>query len=170
MATAAHAAARLVKALAWLGVAALVTLVAVTVTDVVGRTLFSHSLPGSAEAIAMLMGIAVFCGLGWSQLRHRHVVVDIVVHALPRPLRRLCELFSNAVAVAITGVLTWQMGWTVAEVWSKAETTMIWRLPFAPPAVLMLVGLGVFLVVLCVELVARLRGREPIADEGPDER
>jgi TRAP-type C4-dicarboxylate transport system permease small subunit len=169
-ATSSGAGRRLVLILAWLGVLALVALVAITVTDVVGRSLFRHSLPGSAEAIAMLMGVAVFCGLGWSQLRHRHVVVDIVLHNLPRAARRVLEMVSQAIAVAITGVLAWQMAVTVAEIWAKGETTMIWRLPFAPPAVLMLVGLVVFLMVLGVQLVGLLLGRRPVDEEDAHER
>lgn len=148
------------RALAWVGVAAMVALAGVTLVDVVGRTFFQASLPGSAEAVAMLMGIMVFSGLGWTQLQARHVVVDVVVHALSAGVQRALKRISLLVGIAISAVLLWRMALTVAQLWQKGEITMIWKLPYAPPATLMLIGLALFLIVQLAQVADADAGRD----------
>ena len=98
---------------AWVGAAALIALMGVTVIDIVGRNAGVLYLQGVIE----LSNITVVClgmlGLGYCLTRRSHSVVDRATMSTPPRLNRALDALWLAVAAAVLGgmaVLMWQEG------------------------------------------------------------
>lgn len=89
------AAAQLRRWLRWpnraglcIGGAALVLIMALTVADVVLRNLFAVVVPGGLELTGLLTILVALSTLGLVEVDGGHIRVDLVLRALPEPLRR----------------------------------------------------------------------------------
>ena len=145
------------QAALWLARFACLVLAAImvmTFLDVIGRTFFGRALVGTVESVELMMGIVVFCGLALTEIHRRHIVIETFQTLFPRPARRLSEIVNSLLAVVVTGFLAWRLLVKTGEIVEEQEYTQIWELPFWPTAIVMCVGIGMFLVVL----VARLMG------------
>ena len=135
---------------------ALTAIMVMTFLDVIGRTFFGRALVGTVESVELMMGIIVFCGLALTEIHRRHIVVETFQTLFPRPARRLSEIVNSLLAVAVTGFLAWRLLVKTGEIIEEQEYTQIWELPFWPTAIVMCVGIGMFLVVLVVRLIGDL--------------
>ena len=152
------------RAASWLArFAALVLagIMVMTFLDVVGRTFFGRALVGTVESVELLLGILVFCGLAITEINRRHIVVETFQNLFPRPARRLSEIVNSLLAVVVTGFLAWRLLVKTGEIIDEQEYTQIWELPFWPTAVIMCVGICLFLLALIARLIEDLRGSGP---------
>ena len=131
---------------------------ALTFVDVVGRTFFGRALVGTVESVELMMGMLVFCGLAITEINRRHIVVETFQNLFSRRARRLSAIVNSVLAVAVTGFLAWRLLVKAGEILEEREYTQIWELPFWPTAVIMCVGICLFLAALTVRLVGDLRG------------
>ena len=139
-------------------------IMALTFLDVVGRTFFGRALVGTVESVELMMGILVFCGLAITEINRRHIVVETFQNLFPRPARRLSEIVNSVLAVVVTGLLAWRLLVKTGEIVDEQEYTQIWELPFWPTAIIMCVGICLFLLALVARLIEDLCGS---ADWGP---
>src|SRR5579862_4527169 len=75
----------------------LVASVAINFANIIGRYVFSVSIPWAEEAMLFLMIGCVFLGaapVGWLG---RHIRMDVVVSVLPTGWRKIFELFADLV-------------------------------------------------------------------------
>ncbi len=135
---------------------ALAAIMVMTFLDVIGRTFFGRALVGTVESVELMMGILVFCGLALTEIHRRHIVVETFQTLFPRPARRLSEIVNSLLAVVVTGFLAWRLLIKTGEIVEEQEYTQIWELPFWPTAIVMCVGIGMFLIVLLVRLIGDL--------------
>jgi len=147
---------RTAELFAWFASAVLILIMALTFVDVVGRTLFGRSLVGTVESVELLMGVLVFCGLALTEVNRRHVFVETFQQLFPSPLQRISRVFNLLLALAVTGVLAWQLMQKTKELISDQEYTQILEIPYWPGAVLMSLGIFLFLLVLLLHLVEEL--------------
>ena len=147
---------RAVALLAMVGLAALVVMMALTFLDVTGRTLFGRALTGTVETITLLMGVVVFCGLAKTEISNRHVVVDVLHNLFPRPVNRFVTTLNLVLAVFITSVMTWRLTLAAITIFEEQETTMIWSLPYWPVAIVMVIGMVLFLAILILKLMQNI--------------
>lgn len=73
---------RLDGVIASIGMIAVFVMMLLITADVGGRYIFNRPLVGSQEIVEMLMIVAVFFGLSYTQKHHGHVGVDVVPGAL----------------------------------------------------------------------------------------
>jgi TRAP-type transport system small permease protein len=92
---------------------ALFAIMALTLADVVGRKLFSHSLTGALELTEILMVVVIFAALPLVSLRGEHVVFDSLDPWLPAGLRRFQRVLVDAASFAALAGVSWLM-WTKA--------------------------------------------------------
>lgn len=144
---------RAVAGVAIVGIAALVTMVVLTFLDVFGRTLLGRALTGTVESVTLLMGILVFCGLARTEQTDRHVVVDVLHNLFPKPVNRLVTVVNLVLAVFITAIMTWRLTLAAVTIFEEQETTMIWSLPYWPVAIVMVIGIVLFLAILVLKLI-----------------
>ena len=148
-----HYLEKIISVLTFIGIIALVIMMVLTFLDVTGRTLFGRALTGTVETTTLLMGILVFTGLARTEHTNRHVKVDVLHSLLPNTAGRITDVVNLAAAFFVCGVLTWRLTLSAINIFSEQETTMIWSLPYWPVAMVMVVGLMVFLVTLLMQLL-----------------
>ena len=145
------------QAATWLARLASLTLVVImllTFVDVIGRTFFGRALVGTVESVELLMGVLVFSGLAYTECKRKHIVVETFQSLLPSLAQRFTHVINLVLAVAIVGLLSWQLISKTVEIVQEQEHTQILEIPYWPAAIVMSVGMVLFLLVL----VARLFG------------
>ena len=119
-------------ALAALGGVLLMSLMGLTVIDVVGRYLFNAPLVGATELTELLLAAVIFLGLPAVALSEEHVTVDLLTDRMParvQPWRlALAGLFSGVVLAAVT----WRIWIYAGQIGAYGGLTNSLRLPIAP--------------------------------------
>lgn len=151
---------RAVMLLAWFSAFTLTAIMTMTFIDVIGRNFFGHSLIGTVESVELMMGVLVFSGLAVTELNRRHIVVETFQGLFPKPILRVSMIVNSLLAVGVTGLLLNQLLTKTLVVFNEQEFTMILNLPYWPAAILMLIGLGMFFLLLVVRLIRELLGQE----------
>ncbi len=144
---------RAASGLAWFASLVLVAIAGMTFLDVVGRTFFGRALVGVVESVELMMGMLVFCGLAWTEINRRHIVVETFQTLFPMPARRLSEIVNSLIALVVTAFLAWRLLVKTGEILEEREYTQIWELPFWPTAIVMSAGICLFLLVLVFRLL-----------------
>jgi hypothetical protein len=129
-----HAVYTTSRAMAWLGAFVLALLAALSVLSIAGRTMSGMGLglgpvPGDFELVEAGTALAVFCFLPWAHLKRGHAVVDLFWRVYPAPLRRVLEIASDALMLAVWLLLVWRMGVAMLEYRANGEVTFILQFP-----------------------------------------
>lgn len=111
---------------------ALFAVMALTLLDVAGRKLLSHSLPGSLELTELLMVVVIFAGLPLVSLKGEHVVFDTLDKLLPATALRLQRSVVHLLCCALLAALAWLMWGHATQFASYGETTAQLRIAKAP--------------------------------------
>ena len=102
--------------------AMLVASVGINFVNIIGRYVFSVSIPWAEEAMLFLMIGCVFLGAGPVGYLGRHIRMDVVVLALPPRARKVFEIFSDLVTIA-TCVMLAVFAWPVVTMLGRARRT-----------------------------------------------
>jgi len=120
--------------------------------DVVLRTFIGESLPATIEFGRLLLIIATFVGLAWTQARRGHIVMDMVFSRLPPRAQAWVNVLANVLTLTFGSFLVyagWQKAWMsmlLGETcWGGGMLIPIWPIRFVVP-----VGVGLF----CAKLIA----------------
>jgi TRAP-type C4-dicarboxylate transport system permease small subunit len=126
-----------------LAAVALFAIMALTLVDVSGRKLLSHSVPGSLELTELLMVVVIFAALPLVSLRGEHVLFDSLDALMPpwllRTQQALVDLFCAAALLGLAWLM-WQKAGQMAE---YGDVTAQLKLPLGPFVQLMSVLCGV---------------------------
>jgi TRAP-type C4-dicarboxylate transport system permease small subunit len=143
-----------------LAAVALFAIMALTLVDVLGRKLLSHSITGSLELTEILMVVVIFAALPLVSLHGEHVVFDSLDHLMPRWLRRAQQALVDLLCTAALGALAWLMWDKAAQMASYGDTTAQLQLPMGPFVQLMSVLCGLTALVHLL-LALRPEGHPP---------
>ncbi len=121
---------------------ALFAIMALTLVDVAGRKLFSHSVTGSLEVTEILMVVVIFAALPLVSLHGEHVVFDSLDHLMPAWLRRVQQGLVDLACAGALGALAWLMWDKASQMASYGDTTAQLQLPMGPFVGLMAVLCG----------------------------
>jgi len=78
-----------------------------TIANVLGRSLFGHSLASAQELCQFLMIAVTFLGIGYGASEARHIRMTALYDALPRRVRKLVMQLIALSTAALLFVLTW---------------------------------------------------------------
>jgi TRAP-type C4-dicarboxylate transport system permease small subunit len=139
---------RLCGLVATLGGVALVVVMVVSSLSVVMRAIPGlRSIPGDTEIVQIGCALAVFAFLPLCQLRRSNVFVDFFTAGLPQRLRSILDLAANLLFLAITLLITIQLGHGTADKFATRDSTMVLRIPESWPYAVAL-ALCVLLVIV----------------------
>jgi len=124
--------------------AAMLTIMAIGSTDVVGTALFSHPVPAALELQEVLLAVAIFLALAHAQRERSHIAVDIVIGRLPRGVQRGLDLVALLATLGVFAVIAWR-GWHLSmSSWNMDETAnAIFTFPLWPGKFLVCFGAGI---------------------------
>jgi TRAP-type C4-dicarboxylate transport system permease small subunit len=131
----------------------LVASVGINFANIVGRYVFSVSIPWAEEAMLFLMIGCVFLGaapVGWLG---RHIRMDVLVSILPAGVRKIFELFADLVTIAtcvMLAIFAWPMLTMFAELDQRSQTANI---PLVIPEAVVPAGLILMALLIAVRLI-----------------
>ena len=95
------------KTFSCIGALAILTLLVVTVSEVIMNKIFNSPFPGATEIITSVMPISVFGFLLSTQIQKRHITIDVIVHRLGANWQTVLKFFSQGIGVYLFGLLTY---------------------------------------------------------------
>lgn len=120
--------------------------------DVVMRAMWNTTLVGTLEFVSYydMVGL-VFLSLGYVELRHENIRVDLFAQMMPQPVQLALYLLSCILGIVFFGMLGWQTLEDAISAAARRETAManfvfhIWPARWALP----LGFLGLLVALLC---------------------
>jgi len=157
-----HRVSRIVDGLgvALLGVASIAILVGVLAgtADVAGTYLFLSPVHGATELTTELVVAIVFLSLAHVQRRRGHIRVELLYTHLGPRTQAVLDALGAAIALVFFGLLLWQGYVAALFSWQIQESTLsVVRIPIYPAKFSILVGVGVLMARLVIDLVASVR-------------
>lgn len=85
------------------------SIMVVTVVDVLLRFLFNRPIPGSVELCQYFIVVGGFLGLAWCAIKGAHVKVDMISGLLPPKAIKVSDLINYLVALSIVPLVAWRL-------------------------------------------------------------
>lgn len=85
---------------------AVAVMMVITTVEVIGRSIFYASVPGSYEYVSLLFVYLIYLGLAYSQRRDAHITISLVYDYLPRKARQIVQGAFLLIAMVFFAVLT----------------------------------------------------------------
>ncbi|MEJ2725903.1 MAG: TRAP transporter small permease [Deltaproteobacteria bacterium] len=116
----------------WVAVAGLVTMLCVSVIDIVAGKLFGWGLPGTIDIIGLLGTFVIAFALAQTQIRGRHVRVDFILIRLPERARGVLDSVSSFLSLALFVLLIWTSVEYAIRLRFSGESSQTLAIPFFP--------------------------------------
>jgi len=136
---------------------ALMTIMGLTLVDVLGRKLFDRSVPGALELTEIMMVVVIFAALPLVSLHGEHVVFDSLDAVMAKGLLRMQQVAVDLGCALGLGGIAWLMTAKAAQLAAYGDTTAQLKLPLGPFVLLMAILCAVAAAVHLV-LVVRPAG------------
>ena len=138
---------------------AFIAAVALNFINVIGRYGFGSSILSADELQIFIMVFMTFLGAAVVAWRNQHLRMDVVVNALPAPIRRLVRIAELAVIVILTVFVLWNSTYYAEQMFNIGRVSDMARVPMWIPHGAVAVGFGLMALVACLRLVQVLAGR-----------
>lgn len=140
----------------------LVSMMMLTIVDVIGRYLVSRPLIGATEMTELLLAAIIFVGLPAASLDDEHITVDFISARTPPAIEPFRRALIGIVSAGVLAVVCWRL-WIVGDNLSGyGAVTDSLDIPVAPLAYLTSVLTGIALVVTLIVGFTRPRHPNPV--------
>jgi len=144
----------------WLGLAAILVMMAVTCIDVVGSKLFHRPLLGSIDMVQLSQIVAISFAAGMAQILGRHVQVEFVYNLLPRRAQAVIDSIWPLLSLGLFIVVIWRL-WVLGNSFkTTGEYTATAYIPLYPFAYALALACIPVCLVLLMEFLKSLMKRE----------
>lgn len=132
-------------------------MMAVIVTDVVGRALFAAPLPLATEISILLLIVKVFLGMPGAQATNSNFQVTIVIDMLPPGVLRIQRILSLAVSFCGIAVIAWLTARYAAVSTEQGEISFgVHAWPIWPERIILAFGLALLALQILSDLAATI--------------
>ncbi len=88
---------------------ALVVLLALTVSDITGRSGFDNPVPGTVEVTSLVLVVVVFLGLAHSEDLGDHISVDLLYVRVGKRFKAVLDVIADLISLAVIGLMSYQL-------------------------------------------------------------
>jgi TRAP-type C4-dicarboxylate transport system permease small subunit len=120
--------------LAWIGLASLVIMMAITCIDVIGAKLFLRPVFGAIDIVMLAQLVAIAFGGSATLILGRHVQVEIFMFLVPERVRAVVDIFVYLLCFALFALIVWRLIIYGHIMQSGGETSSTARIPLYPLA------------------------------------
>lgn len=110
----------------------LVTMMGLTVCDVIGRYVFNAPIKGAGELTEILLCAVIFLGLGAVSLAEDHVTVDLLTDKLPQTVQPFRQALTGVLSGVILLVVAWRIWIYAGQIGGYGGSTTSLSIPIAP--------------------------------------
>lgn len=132
--------------------------------NVVGRYGFGITILSADELQIFIMVFMTFLGAAVVAWRGQHLRMDVLVNALPAPLRRVVRIAELAVVIVLASFVLWNSTYYAKQMFNFGRVSDMGQVPMWIPHGAVAAGFGLIAFVACLRLVQILIGRP--ADSG----
>lgn len=142
-----------IKPFTWIAAVVLCMMVLLLTAHIVGRSLFSKPLLGTAEIVGLMLCTVVWLVVVYAQVAGGHIRIVLVVERLPRRVQAIL----GSIVYFINGVFFVIMGWqsavlVEAYLFPRIRLTNVHLIPLFPFIIVIVIGsllLGVEMLMKC---------------------
>lgn len=116
----------------WIAGLGVVSMLALTVADIIGIKIFKAPVPGAIEIVAFLGIVITAFSLAYTQSQKAHIQVEFFVMRLPDRIRAGVAAFTSLLGIALFALLCWQSVEYGLSLQASGEVSMTSRIPFYP--------------------------------------
>ena len=150
------------RALHWLSMAVLLSLMFMTVGDVVGRYLVGiipglGPVPGSFELTEFMLAVIVLTAIGHTQMKDEHISIDLIVEKFPPKVRAIIDTATNFLGLAMFALVTWRTIRYAQLLYESHDVSGVLRLPVYPFLVVAAIGTFMFSLAMLSSTLRSLR-------------
>jgi TRAP-type C4-dicarboxylate transport system permease small subunit len=131
--------------------------VVINAVNIVGRYVFSVSIPWAEEIMLFLMVGCVFtgcCAVAW---QGRHIRMDVVISALPPKLYAFCNLLSDLVLIAASITVTVFAYPVITQLAAFDERSEAANFPLVIPQSMVPIGYSLMALLVAIRLLTSRR-------------
>lgn len=145
----------------WLGIAAMMLMMAITCFDVVGAKIFRWRLLGALDMVMLSQTVAIAFAAGTTQILGRHIQVEFFFKLLPKPVQTIVDGFIHFLGLGLFGLIIWRLCELGYSFQMSGEYSATVHIPYYPFAYgIALASIPVFLVFLLVFLKSLTKKKE----------
>lgn len=145
---------------------ALLVMLTIQVTNIVGRKGFEFPILGTVEMTRMLLATVVFLGLTYSEDLGDHITIDLIYVRLGPRMKAAFDVFANLTSIAIVGLISWQLFTFALFTRASGEETGALDWPIWPFVLVTAFGSALYALAITSRLVLRALG-EPTEVKAP---
>ena len=138
---------------------AFIVAVGLNFVNVVGRYGFGITILSADELQIFIMVFMTFLGAAVVAWRGQHLRMDVLVNALPAPLRRAVRIAELAVIIILASFVLWNSTYYAQQMFNFGRVSDMGRVPMWIPHGAVAAGFGLIAFVACLRLVQILTGR-----------
>ncbi len=135
----------------------LISSVAINFANIIGRYVFSVSIPWAEEIMLFLMVGCVFtgcCAVAWEG---RQIRMDVIIGMLPAKLRDSFDLLSDLVLIATAAAITVFAWPVITDLAAFDERSQAANFPLVIPQAMVPIGYSLMALLVAVRLIVRWR-------------
>ncbi len=128
-----------------------------TIADVIGRKVFSHSILGTVELTEFMMLAVVFFGLAHTEVLNGNIKVDLFICRLEKTAQGFVDMVTQFVCFFLCGLLAWATLIYSEQMRASGEVSQDLWLPIYPFIYIVAVGFAVLGLVLLTKFFAAIQ-------------
>lgn len=140
----------LAKAMAWLGGAMLIAVVAMVTISIVGRALLWAGLrpiTGDYELASAGVAFAIFAFLPWAHLERGHAIVTLLTDRFGPRVNAWILVITDMMMLVVAAFIAWRLWFGMLDKFAYRETTLLLRMPLGWAYAAGFVGTAAFVII-----------------------
>jgi TRAP-type C4-dicarboxylate transport system permease small subunit len=142
----------------WGGGSLLLALMALTVLDVVRRYGFNAPIYGARDVAKLMLLCLVALSVAYSARTGGQVAIELFSQRLAPPMKRFLAIAVRLAAIPMLALLAWQLIDSGINAARFGEASLALLLPYEPFYTILALGIGLYALVLIVEVGLLWRG------------
>ncbi len=133
-----------------------------TIADVIGRKVFSHSILGTVELTEFMMLAVVFFALAHTEVLNGNIKVDLFIGRLKKTTQGFVDMATQFVCFLFCGSMAWATVVYSEQMRTSGEVSQDLWIPVFPFIYIVAVGFAVLALVLLTKFFAavqRMKGK-----------
>lgn len=127
-----------------------------TIMDVLGRKLLSHSVTGAVELTEFMLVIVIFFSLAQTEMKNGHVKVDLIMGRFGRRTQAIADMMTQCIGFLLCVVITWSTLIYAGKMRISGEVSQDLWLPKFPFIYVVAVGCGILALALFAKFLVAL--------------
>ncbi|OHC70459.1 MAG: hypothetical protein A3H93_13880 [Rhodocyclales bacterium RIFCSPLOWO2_02_FULL_63_24] len=106
----------------------LVLMALMSLTSIVGRTLFDMPILGDYELVQMMSAVAVTMSLPFCQMIRGHIIVDFFTTGMPPRVNKVLDIVASLVLAVAGFIFSWRVCLGMIELYGNGDASMLLNL------------------------------------------